>query len=31
MGVTDSIATPTKTSPPYFVGTTAIVGKFTMG
>lgn len=30
-GFTDSIATPVKTSPPYYVGSTAIMGFFTMG
>lgn len=30
-GLTDSVATPVKTSPPYYVGTTAVMGFFTMG
>lgn len=29
--VTDSVGTPVKTSPPYYVGSTAIMGFFTMG
>jgi hypothetical protein len=31
VGISDSIATPVKTSPPYYIGTTAVMGFFTMG
>lgn len=31
MSASDSLATPTKTSPPYYIGTTAVVGYFTIG